>query len=50
MATLAERLGVLERMVRRQLPSRGAQAQPLLTREQQDALDWLVEERRMAKR
>lgn len=48
MATIEERLAEAERQLRRQLPARGAQAQPLLTREEREALDWLVEERRKA--
>ena len=50
MATVEERVDRIEAVLRRQLPGRGREAQPLLTREQQEALDWLVAERRKAQR
>ncbi len=48
MATVEERLDRIEAVLRRVLPGRGREVQPLLTREQIDALDWLVEDRRKA--
>lgn len=44
------RLAAVERLLRRQLPGRGVQAQPLLTVEEITALRWLVDERRKAER